>query len=75
MSERGSSKHGPNLDDELKHETDGLVDGMQPDHVEEFRQTEGMPDDTDSDEVQDAANMTGNEVDADLPWEEDDDDH
>ncbi|MFC7374665.1 hypothetical protein ACFQS2_13365 [Brachybacterium sp. GCM10030267] len=71
MIQRGSDKNGPNLDDELKHETSGMVDGTQPDHVEEFRQTEPMPDDTDADEVEDAAGMTGNEVDAELVWEED----
>ncbi|GAB2522389.1 hypothetical protein [Paramicrobacterium agarici] len=70
MAERGSTKHGPELDDEMKHETEGMIDGTQPDHVEEFRQTEGMPDDTDSEEVEDAAGMTGAEVDDELPWDE-----
>ena len=48
--ERGSTKHGPMLDDELKHETEGMMRSGQPAHAEEFRETEGVvPDDTDVD--------------------------
>ena len=59
MAERGSSKHGPGLDDQMKHETDGMVKGNQPAHVEEFRETEPFPDDTDSAEVQAATQEAG----------------
>ncbi len=38
--ERGSSKHGPRVDDEQKHETEGLVRGGGPTHTEEWRQPE-----------------------------------
>ncbi|WP_249354486.1 hypothetical protein [Glutamicibacter sp. V16R2B1] len=54
MAERGNTKHGSNLDDQMKQETEGMVKGKQPDHVEAHRQTEPFPDDTDPQEVQDA---------------------
>ncbi|HEY9505143.1 MAG TPA: DUF2795 domain-containing protein [Gemmatimonadales bacterium] len=38
--ERGSSKHGPRLDDEQKHETEGLVRGGGSTHAEEWKQPE-----------------------------------
>ncbi|HEV7168879.1 MAG TPA: hypothetical protein VGN49_13030 [Micrococcaceae bacterium] len=59
MAERGSTKHGPGLDDQMKHETDGMVKGNQPAHVEEFRETDPFPDDTDSPEVWEASRQTG----------------
>lgn len=59
MIERGSNKHGPHLDDEMKHEVEGTVRGGRPAHVEDFRQTEPFPDDTDSPEVQAAVNPEG----------------
>ncbi|REE96310.1 DUF2795 domain-containing protein [Thermomonospora umbrina] len=37
---RDSSKHGPRLDDEMQHETQGMVRGGGPTHTEEWRQTE-----------------------------------
>lgn len=41
--ERGSDKHGPLLDDQLKEETEALVRGEPvPSHVEEFRQVEEL---------------------------------
>lgn len=52
MIERGSNKHGPHIDDEMKHEIDGVLKGGRPAHVEEWRQTEPFPDDTDDEEVQ-----------------------
>ncbi|MBT2512452.1 hypothetical protein [Arthrobacter sp. ISL-30] len=55
MAERGNTTHGPHLDDKMKQETQGMVKGNQPAHVEEFRETEPFPDDTDPQEVQDAA--------------------
>ena len=49
--ERGSSKHGPHVDDQMKHEDQGLIQGNQPPHAEEWRDTEPLPDDTDDPEV------------------------
>jgi len=64
VAERGSTTTGPRLDDELRHETQGLVQGQGGTaHVEEDRQPESLPDDTDSPEVQDAAGVTGDLVD------------
>jgi hypothetical protein len=54
MEERGSDKHGPALDDQMKHEDQGLIQGSKPGHAEEFRETEPFPDETDSPEVLDA---------------------
>ena len=51
--QRGSTKHGPELDDEMKHESQGMVQGHGgPPHVEPFRESEPLPDDTDPDEVE-----------------------
>ncbi|MFC8302596.1 hypothetical protein ACFUCV_02810 [Specibacter sp. NPDC057265] len=58
MAERGSTKHGPHLDDEMQHETQGMVRGNQPAHAEEWRETEPFPDETDSAEVQNALKRT-----------------
>ena len=54
MAERGNTTHGSRLDDEMKTETQGLTKNTLPDHEEEWRQPEPMPDDTDSGEVLDA---------------------
>jgi hypothetical protein len=44
--ERGSDKHGPQLDDELVHETRSLEQGAPLEaRVEEFREQEGAGDD------------------------------
>jgi hypothetical protein len=56
MAERGNTKHGSNLDDQMKHETQGAVHANQPPHAEEWRETEPFPDDTDPAEVQEALN-------------------
>jgi hypothetical protein len=43
--DRISAKHNPRLDDELKHEVDGLVKGAPTEpRVEEFREQEGPAD-------------------------------
>jgi hypothetical protein len=43
--ERGSSKHGPKRDEEMAHETAGLVHGApKPPRTEEWRQTEPLGD-------------------------------
>ncbi len=68
MSERGNTTHNPRLDDELKHETQGLVQGhIGAGHVEEFRQTEPLPDDTDDAEVVAASGVEGGLIDAEDP--------
>jgi hypothetical protein len=41
--ERGSAKHGPRLDEEQKHETEGMVRGGGPTHAEEWKEPEPMP--------------------------------
>nr|MDT0656584.1 DUF2795 domain-containing protein [Micromonospora sp. DSM 115978] len=38
--ERGNSKHGPRLDDEMSREVEGLVHGTAGSRVEEWRQPE-----------------------------------
>ena len=42
----------------MQHETQGMVTGNQPAHVEEGRETEPFPDDTDAAEVQEALKPT-----------------
>lgn len=52
-AQRGNTTHGPNLDEELEQETRGMVQGHGgASHVEPFRQTEPLPDDTDDPEVE-----------------------
>jgi hypothetical protein len=66
--ERGNTKHGPAQDEQLKHEAQPIVQGHGgPSHVEEWRQSEPMPDDTDSSEVTTAAGMYGEERDEGAP--------
>lgn len=54
MVERGNTTHGPALDDQMQHETQGLRQGGRSGHAEEWRETEPLPDDTDSREVREA---------------------
>ncbi|MFI8413192.1 hypothetical protein ACIGB6_12045 [Paeniglutamicibacter gangotriensis] len=54
MAERGSDKHGPELDEQMKQEAEGGLKGIKPSHREEFRQSEPFADETDPTEVQDA---------------------
>lgn len=58
MAERGNTKHGQELDDQMKHEAQGMVHGIQPAHVEEARETEPFVDDTDPAEIREALNPT-----------------
>jgi hypothetical protein len=44
MAERGNTTHGPRLDDELKHETDGMIKGNHPTRAEEWREAETFDD-------------------------------
>ncbi|MEV0160087.1 DUF2795 domain-containing protein [Nonomuraea fuscirosea] len=41
--ERGSDKHGPRLDEQQKHETEGMVRGGGTTHAEEWKEPESMP--------------------------------
>jgi hypothetical protein len=61
MAERGNTKHGPLQDEQLAHEAQPFVQGHGPSHVEEWRQTEPMPDDTDDAEVVAASGIDGEE--------------
>ena len=45
--QRGNSKHGPHVDEQLEQESRGIVQGHGSAHVEAFRETEPLPDDTD----------------------------
>ena len=40
MEQRGSSKHGPRLDEEMEQETETITRSGQPPHTEEWRETE-----------------------------------
>jgi hypothetical protein len=46
--ERGSDKHGPREDEQLQHETEGLVRSGHPTHVEQWRETEPTPEDAET---------------------------
>lgn len=60
MIERGNTKHGPELDEQLAHEAQSIVQGHGSNaHVEEFRQSEPVPDDSDSDETVEASGYDG----------------
>jgi hypothetical protein len=65
MVERGNTKHGPHVDDEMKREAQALQQSGRSGHVEEFRENEPMPDDTDSQEVRDAVQPNVADPDAD----------
>lgn len=43
-AERGSAKHGPRLDDQRKHETEGIIRGGGPTRAEEWTQPEPVRD-------------------------------
>lgn len=51
-SQRGNTKHGPNLDEQMEQETRGMVQGHGSPHAEPFRETEPLPDDTDNPETE-----------------------
>ncbi|KAA9087208.1 hypothetical protein [Microbacterium radiodurans] len=52
-AQRGNTKHGPALDEELEQESRGMVQGAAGTaHAEPFRETEPLPDDTDSPAVE-----------------------
>ena len=62
MTDRGSEKHSPRLDDELKAEVQPIIQGHGEAHVEEDLQVESMPDDTDAPETRAASGVYGDEV-------------
>jgi len=68
-AERGNTKHGPNLDEQMEQETRGLVQGHGDPHAEPFRETEPMPDDTDDPAVR--RGFRADPLDPDLDDEED----
>lgn len=47
MAERGNTTHGPHVDDQMKHETQGLVQGGHPTRAEDWRETETVDDGVD----------------------------
>ncbi|WP_323959613.1 hypothetical protein GC088_13940 [Arthrobacter sp. JZ12] len=47
MAERGNTTHGPHVDDQMKHETQGLVQGGHHTRAEDWRETETIDDDVD----------------------------
>ncbi|WP_416264488.1 hypothetical protein ACNANV_02310 [Curtobacterium flaccumfaciens pv. flaccumfaciens] len=60
MTERGNTTHRPELDEQLAHEAQSIVQGHGSNaHVEEFRQSEPVPDDTDSPETVAASGYDG----------------
>lgn len=52
MAERGNTKHNSELDDQLQHEDQPIIQGNKAPHAEDFRETEPFPDETDDPEVQ-----------------------
>jgi len=57
--ERGSNKHGPHVDDELKHEVEGLVRGAHATHAEEWADPEPPGDDQPDVDVFPAGELVG----------------
>lgn len=45
MQQRGSDKHNPREDEELKHELEGTIRGNRPSRAEEWRDPEPPADD------------------------------
>lgn len=45
MVERGSDKHGPRQDEEIKHELEGMEKADRPIQTDEWRDPEPSPDD------------------------------
>jgi uncharacterized protein DUF2795 len=41
---RDSSKHGPQLDDQMKQESEAIIRGAHPSAADEWRETEGIED-------------------------------
>ena len=68
--DRGSDKHGPRRDEQMKHETEGLVRGRRSTHAEEWKDPEPSGEDQpETDRAPDATlhggtppGMTGDDV-------------
>ncbi|MEV5750036.1 DUF2795 domain-containing protein [Actinoallomurus sp. NPDC052308] len=54
-----SAKHGPHIDDQLRHETEGLERAARPTRVEEWKEPEPVEDDRDRDPT--SANLADRE--------------
>jgi hypothetical protein len=67
--ERGSNKHGPHVDDQLKHEVEGLVRGTHATHAEEWADPEAPGDDQPDDDVFPAGELVGGVPDGLTPEE------
>ncbi len=60
MTDRGNTTHSPEVDEQLAHEAQSIVQGHGSNaHVEEFRQSEPVPDDTDGPETVAASGYAG----------------
>jgi hypothetical protein len=57
--DRGSDKHNPKLDDQLKHETEGLVRGGHGTHAEKWREPEPSGEDQPQSDFAPHATLTG----------------
>ncbi|PZE27970.1 MULTISPECIES: hypothetical protein [unclassified Curtobacterium] len=64
MIERGNTTHSPEVDEQMAHEAQSIVQGHgSSSHVEEFRQSEPVTDDTDAPETLAASGYDGEFVD------------
>jgi hypothetical protein len=57
--ERGSDKHSPMVDDQLKHETEGLVRSGHSTHAEEWKDAEPSGEDQPDADLAPAGTLTG----------------
>ncbi|GAT73542.1 hypothetical protein MHM582_2036 [Microbacterium sp. HM58-2] len=57
--QRGNTKHGPELDEQMEQESRGMVQGHGSPHAEPFRETEPLPDDTDDPDIERAFRHDG----------------
>jgi hypothetical protein len=73
MSSQSSGTHGQQRDDELKHEAQSVVQGHGSGHVEEWRQSTALPDDTADAEAAQALGVDGDLQDSTRPGATDQD--
>lgn len=57
--ERGSDKHSPMVDDQLKHETEGLVRAGRSTHAEEWKEAEPSGEDQPDADLDPSGTLTG----------------
>lgn len=67
--ERGSDKHSPRIDDDLKQEVEPLLRGGQAPHVEDFREVEPLGDYRGTAPTEDASLEDRDELPAPVPGE------